>query len=526
MRNKKKFLFFPVLIFILLIASCEEEVTEIGGGFINGIEVQEPYLVENENITAYSEKVSSVQTNNTTTYKLGTYIDPVYGTSETSILTQLTLEENDHDFGQDPVLDSVILTLPYFSQQIAQDEYELDSIFGEGSFTLEISESNQFLRPIDPGENGEFEENQIYYSDQLNDFLPNINTNDPIFTSDVITPSDSTGVKVLFDQLSQDVTDTLEQSPRIRLKLPNDFFEEKILSKAGSEELAFGQNFVNYFRGIYIKAEQQSSEPVMGIFNLDQPEADITLYYRSMRNAPSLDPEAEDSLIETFNKFNLKFNGIKVNLYDTEESIDLSNPDTVNGDENLYLQGGQGSMGVLRLFDGPDSNNDGVSDELEELRSENLLINEATLRLYVNEEIAPGSVNRSNRIFIYDLDNNRLLIDYQIDPTASPNAPDQSRTLHLAPLAEDDQGEFYRIRLTSHINDIINNDSTNVTLGLNVSQNVENSRLFDVRESETERIEGLLETSLTTPKGVVIHGTQSNNETKRLKLSIQTTTNN
>ena len=115
---------------------------------------------------------------------------------------------------------------------------------------------------------------------------------------------------------------------------------------------------------------------------------------------------------------------------------------------------------------------------------------------------------------------------YQIDPTASPNVPEQSRTLHLAPLAEDDAGKFYRIRLTSHINDIINNDSTNVTLGLNVSQNVENARLFDVRDSETERINGLIETSLTTPRGVVLHGTQSDNETKRLKLSIQTTTNN
>ena len=516
----------PVFMSILFMASCEEEITEVGSGFINGIEIQEPFLVENEHITAYNEKVRSVQTNNAAIYKLGKYVDPVYGSSETSILTQLTLEDNDHNFGQDPVLDSVVLTLPYFSQQIEQDEYRLDSIFGEGSFKLKISESDHFLRSIDPGDNGEFEQAQIYYSDQLNDFLPNINTGNPIFTSDVITPADSTGVKILIEQLSEDVIDTVETSPRIRLKLPNEFFEEKIMSKAGGEELVSNQNFVNYFRGIYIQAEQQESEPVMGLFNVDQEDAGITLHYRSMRNAPSTDPEAEDSLVETFNEFNLNFNGIKVNLYDKEELIDLSNPDTVNGDENLFLQGGQGSMGVLRLFDGPDSDNDGVSDQLEELRSENLLINEATLRLYINEEIAPNAVNRSNRIFIYDLDNNRLLIDYQIDPTASPNVPEQSRTLHLAPLAEDDAGKFYRIRLTSHINDIINNDSTNVTLGLNVSQNVENARLFDVRDSETERINGLIETSLTTPRGVVLHGTQSDNETKRLKLSIQTTTNN
>jgi hypothetical protein len=514
-----------VLISILLVSSCEEELTEIGSGFINGIKVQEPFVVEN--ISAYNEKIQSVQTNNATLYKLGTYNDPVFGTSETSILTQLTLEEVDHDFGQEPQLDSVILTIPYFSEQIDQEEYELDSIFGQGSFEIQISESNQFLRTVDPGENGDFENTQIYYSDQLNDFLPNIDTANPIFTSDPIIPSDATNELVLFDQLSDDVIDTLNVSPRIRLKLPNQFFEDKILSKAGEEELISNQNFVNYFRGIYIKAQQTTNEPIMGLFDLVQEDAGITMFYKSMRNAPSLEPDAPDSLVETFNKFKLNFTGIKTNLYEKNELVDLSNPDTENGDENLYLQGGQGSMGVLKLFDGPDSDNDGVSDELDSLRSKNQLVNEATLRLYVNQELAPSSINRTNRIFIYDLDNNRLLIDYQIDPTASPNVPDQSRTLHLAPLAQDeDNNPFYKIRLTSHINDIINNDSTNVTLGLNVAQNVENARLFDVRESETDRIDGLIETSLTTPRGVVLHGTESANETKRLKLSIQTTENN
>jgi len=524
MRQHKNILLIPVLLLILSIGSCEDEVTEIGSGFINGIEVQEPYVVEN--ISAYSEKIESVQTNNARIYKLGTYSDPVYGTSETSILTQLTLGESDHDFGQDPQLDSVILTLPYFSQQIEEGEYELDSIFGQGSFEIKISESNQFLRTVDPGENGEFEDSQIYFSDQLNEYLPNINTGNPIFTSEPIKPSDSTGVKVLFDQISADVVDTLNVSPRIRLKLPNEFFEDKILSKAGQEELISNENFVNYFRGIYIDTEQIGNESVMALFNLNQQDAGITMYYRSMREAPSTETDAEDSLEETFNKFKLNFNGVKTNLYNKDELIDLSNPDTINGEENLYLQRGQGSLGILKLFDGPDSDNDGVSDELEMLRSENRLINEATLKLYVNKELAPGSINRSRRIFIYDLDNNKLLIDYQIDPTASPNVPESSRVLHLSPLNENDGDPFYKIRLTSHINDIINKDSTNVTLGINIAQNIENNRRFNVRESETNRIDGLIENSLNTPRGVVLHGTESENDSKRLKLSIQTTANN
>lgn len=524
MTQYTKFLFLPVIVLFLIMVSCQEETTEVGSGFINGIEVQEPYEVQH--ITAYSENIQSVQTNNTTLYKLGLYQDPVYGTSQSSILTQLTLGGVDHNFGQEPELDSVILTLPLFSQQIDSTTYELDSIFGEGSFEISIAESNQFLRQINPGDDGNFDEAQLYYSDQLSEFLPNT-TSPPIYTSEPITPADSTSSVVLFDQLSEDVIDTLSLSPRIRLKLPNDFFQEKIMNKAGSEELISNQNFINYFRGIYIKSQAIGSEPVMALFNLEDEDAGITLHYRSMRNAPSLEVDGEDSLIETFNKFRMNFNGVKVNFEQNNELVDLSNQDTENGEPNLYLKGGQGSMGVLKLFDGPDSNNDGVSDELEDLRSENVLVNEATLRLYVNQDLAPSSSNRSNRIFIYDLDNNRLLIDYQIDPTASPNVPERSRTLHLSPLQkDDDDNPFYKIRLTSYINDVINNDSTNVTLGLNIAQNVEQARLFDIRSSSNDRVDGLIETSLTSPRGVVLHGTESANEIKRLKLTIQTTANN
>ena len=53
MSIKKRFLFLPVFMSILFMASCEEEITEVGSGFINGIEIQEPFLVENEHITAY-----------------------------------------------------------------------------------------------------------------------------------------------------------------------------------------------------------------------------------------------------------------------------------------------------------------------------------------------------------------------------------------------------------------------------------------------------------------------------------------
>src|SRR5699024_1554081 len=97
--------------------------------------------------------------------------------------------------------------------------------------------------------------------------------------------------------------------------------------------------------------------------------------------------------------------------------------DTVNGEANLYLKGGQGFMTVVELFSGPDSDGDGVSDELEDLREKNWLINEANLTFVVNETMVPASQKEPERIYVYNLKNNNVLADYNLDFSADENNP-------------------------------------------------------------------------------------------------------
>lgn len=80
------------------------------------------------------------------------------------------------------------------------------------------------------------------------------------------------------------------------------------------------------------------------------------------------------------------------------------------------------------------------------------------------------------------------------------------------------------MRITNHINNIINNDSTNVKLGLVVTENinvVSNATLktpFTTSETEVEK---LPVSSVTYPFGTVLYGSSSNvPEDKRLKLEI------
>jgi len=500
---------------IVFLVSCENEYSEVGIDFINTLEIPPAY--ELENIVTYSEKYTSVQTNGFNNYFLGGYVDPVFGISETKILTQVSLSQTRPDFGVNPTLDSVVFTLPFFSREVESGIYQLDSVYGEGSFKINIYESNQFLRDLDPGENGEFEENQIYYSDQGDEFSSNI-ASTPLVTSDVIKPSELTNGVILFGRTDAGVVDTLNLSPRIRIKMPTQYFQEKILAPANSQFLVSNNAFRNYLRGFLIEAEQQQPVYTMSMFNLADADANITLYYK---NETQVEEEDGTTTTDTlYSQYALNFSGNKLNLYDNNFNVDLSNQNIEEGEENIYLKGGEGSSAVIELFTGPDADGNGVSDELDQLRENNWLINEANLNLYINEEIAPSSKNRINRVFLTNLDDRRVLEDYRRDPTAADN-PNISRQVHLGPLNIDENGDpFYKIRLTSYINNVLNNDSTNVRLGLYVSSNVNQTNLVNTRNSQSEAFEFIPRSMIETPRGIVIHGNQSAVEAKKLKLKI------
>lgn len=511
----KVFAFLVLVLFIF--NSCEDDFTTIGGDFINNLELPEPYVVQN--LAAYNDNILSVQSNTLNNYLLGKFEDPIFGSSDVSILSQFELEKTNPDFGQDPVLDSVVLTFPLFSTLIDADTYRLDSVFGNGGFKISVFESNQFLSEIEPGENGDFENRQLFYTDQFSEFENNIQ-DIPLAVSENIIPSTLTETQILFEQIDSTNVDTLEVSPRIRIKLPNDFFQEKILSSQNSINLVSQSSFKNFFRGLYIKAEQYTGEGAMVSLNLNNQDTKITLFYRSLRQQPSLETNNSNEFVETFNTFDLNFRGSIMNFYDNSNTIDLGPQDTINGEENLYVKGGQGIVTVVDPFNGPDNDGNGIADEIDQIRQKNWLINEANLIFYVNEQLAQQLDTKPQRVFAFDLDRNRVLIDYSLDPSATAN-PLTSISNHLGPLREDEDGNsFYKIRITNHINNIINNDSINTKIGLVITQDVNQANILQIRESQLNQAETFIESAISTPRGQVFHGNLSPDEEKRLKLQI------
>lgn len=507
------------LVLVFSFASCADDFDTVGVNIVGENDFDtEPYIA---NIAAYSKKITSVQTNALPQYLLGAYSDPVYGLSEASILTQLSLSATNPDFGTDPVLDSVVLVLPYFSTVEEEGEggtvYKLDSVYGESPIKLSVYKSNYFLRDLDPSTN--FEENQMYFSDQqavIENNLGRLLVEENVVLNNKEVILFSEGKEVGEDGETQ--MDTSRLSPRLRVHLPVDFFQQEILNKGGSQLLLSTANFQSYFRGLYLKAEALNGRGHMAAFDLSSANTKVILYYTNTIDDPT---DSGNATLDKHNTYVLTFAGNHVNVYDNDFQVNLMNQDTIQGESNLYLKGGEGAMAVIELFSGPDSDGDGVSDELEELREKNWLINEANLIFVVNNDLVPAGENEPERVFIYNLKDNKALLDYQFDFSASEKNPLFSRTIHLGRLQKDENGNrYYKIRLTGHIRNIINLDSTNVKLGLVVSSNVNLVDLAELKDAEEEVVSKVPSASVISPEGTVLYGNTAVDGTKRLKLNI------
>ena len=179
-------------------------------------------------------------------------------------------------------------------------------------------------------------------------------------------------------------------------------------------------------------------------------------------------------------------------------------------------------MAVIELF--PDE------EELEALRDEELLINEADLNFYVNEDLLTGG-DQPRRLYLYDLTNNTFLADYALDASFNLGNPDISLTTFSGGVTEDESGKYYNLKITNHISNIINSDAENVKLGLVIVPNINDvvvrgqqgiisSSRMSATRGVSELIDQIPAVNSLTPTGTILHGNMSNDDDKRLKLRI------
>ncbi len=157
---------------------------------------------------AYSVLEDSIRTDETTYNLLGSSFDPVFGKCAASFYAQLRLSVNNVNFGTNPVLDSIVLSLPYAT------------IYGD-------TNAQQTVKVYEIAE--DIYKDSIYYSNR--DFLT---TGVPI-ASMTFTPNIRDSVTVGNDKLP----------PQLRIHL-NAAVGQKFLDASGSTSLSDNNNFLNF----------------------------------------------------------------------------------------------------------------------------------------------------------------------------------------------------------------------------------------------------------------------------------------
>ena len=70
-----------VIAIVFVLTSCDNDPTELGSDFL-GIDVDNTIIEEDFDVIAFSANLNPVQTNNLGSVQLGTYNDPIYGTTK------------------------------------------------------------------------------------------------------------------------------------------------------------------------------------------------------------------------------------------------------------------------------------------------------------------------------------------------------------------------------------------------------------------------------------------------------------
>ncbi len=519
-------------------------------------------------VITYSQALGPVQTNNAIGLStLGLYND-IYGRVTSSFVSQVTLSSYSPTFqgsADELAIDSVVLTMPYFYGVTDVDEdnnitYNVDSIFPDGDtynpIKLHIYENNYFLRDFDPS--AEFNDAQAYFSNKTASTSETIS---PLEGSELIFIENPSNVNHLsvnqFGNIKinnqgfklttttegddgEENTSTINSPPGIRLKLDHDFWQEKIINKEGDAVLSNSNNFLEYFRGLYFKAEAVNDNGSYIILNTNSTSSNITIYYTT--TTITQDDNGEDVITEEQGSFALYFGGNKVNFFDNNFDISIPDSDATVGDERIYLKGGEGSVAKIKLFNGDDLN-DGDDQTFDNWKNffvktdadgnfKNIkkLVNEANLVFYVdqdylNQSAADSPENEPDRLYIYDFKNQVPLTDYYVDASNS-SLPYYSKNNHLGPLQRESdestgEGIKYKFRITEHINNLLLKDSTNVELGLAVSLNVNLEELVQQKVQTTDGTELTTPiSSVLSPRGTVLHGNNTADESKRVYLEI------
>ncbi len=510
MTINKYLKFIPVLLLLATsIISCEKEVENIGSNLIN--EDKFNTNIQVVEAVAHSRNIEKNRANGLGQYILGVYNDADFGKINASVVSQLSLPIDGVNFGTNPHIEMVVLDIPYHATKDGNKtvsvngvnrrvpNFKLDSIIGnkDVEFQLNVFELGTFLNTLDPANPSQ---NLIYYSDRdyqkispalyTANFKPN--ENDTVLYVNRLKPLLAGG----FEIYTRDTIKKTDKKPSIKLQLNTQKFKQLFVDKSGGVEFETQESLTRYFRGLFIEALPLAN-PTSSLLSLNMTDAKVSIYYSN-----DIQTTTNNVTTTTRNKQTMVFSlgSIIANKitrdYSGSNALPLfTNPNTVSGDARLYVQGAAGSIAVLKL-----------NDNIKNLRVNKWLINDASLYFYIDKNAS--SKNYPERLFLYNFDATTQIKDMF---TEGPQT--------FSGFLERDKDKVpyrYRFRITDYISDILkfgNNDEL-FRFGIKVY----NPSDVPITATDTK-----IKDYSWSPKGVVLHGNQTSEIDKRIRLEIHYT---
>ena len=538
MLNKNVTIFKNIglgLMFLIGIVSCEKDFEDIAIDLIDNRTFS--VGVDTIDIIAYSKNRESSRVDNNEFSKqpmslLGVNQDPVFGYLKSDLISQIYLPILGVDFGENAVIDLVVLDIPYFATrdgeqdaidpitgEIIKDDdgnpiqvpnFKLDSIYGntDQKFNISVNELGTFLNTLDPEKPLK---KMVYYSDK--DYL----LKDQLFSGDFIANRNDTVLYVNRELViigedeegnpihDMDTIKAVDLIPSMKFYLDDNFFKNRFIDHQNSSDFDSNDSFVQYFRGLYINANGLDG----ALMNLSTINAKMIIYYTNDIIQNEADGEdlnnngvtgEDDVVVKTKQTMNFSFLGVRtgkyIRDYNRPEILNaLTNPNTIDGEQKLYIQGAGGSEAIIDLFPG---------NTLEELRNKNWLINEANITIYLDGDQSEVP----SKLFLYNYDYNSILSDlysFNFGPEVFGGK-----------LEYDDDGkpERYKFRITQYISEMLNSDNPKAPSKLALKNHLSTDDI-DVVAFDT-----LVNDFNWIPKGVVLKGNLPKTDTKKIQLEI------
>jgi hypothetical protein len=297
-----------IILSAVFLFSCNKEPDLIGLDLLPEGDRLGANFMDTTTIVAYSVYEDSVLTSGMTYGVIGSIYDPVFGKTTASLYSQIRMTTNAPTFGSNPVVDSVVLVLPYYG------------IFGDTTAlqTFKVYELS-----------GSLVADKNYYSN-----------NAGIDTLSML--AEKTFLPRVNDSVLVDTVTNTKVIPQLRLRF-NPLFASRILN-ATAADLADNDKFVEYFKGIVITVDEENTPGKGSLvsFNLTSTTSRLKMYYHN----------ASDTTVYDFGMAaSARFNKYEHYGY-TEASPDFKtqlNGDTAQGRQQLFIQAFGGVKVKLRF---------------------------------------------------------------------------------------------------------------------------------------------------------------------------------